>query len=83
MGPGNLKSIPPMSQPGELPGVGGALWGWWVLADAWRRQDREGEAGLWQPKSGASFHSFQLDFHARTEEMSLHVVVCVGGLWLR
>ena len=27
MGPGNLKSIPTMGQPGELPGVGRALWG--------------------------------------------------------
>ena len=27
MGPGNLKSVPTMGQPGELPGVGRALWG--------------------------------------------------------
>ena len=28
------------------------LVGWWILADAGRRQDGEGNAGLWQPKSG-------------------------------
>lgn len=52
MGPGNLKPIPTMGQPGKLPGVGRALWGWWMLAGAGRRQAREGAAGLWQPKSG-------------------------------
>ena len=58
------------------------LVGWQILADAGRRQDGEGSAGLRQPvrrKAGASFHFPQLGFHARMRKCPS--VLCVWAVY--